>query len=647
MKHNNLAILAALAMLALPATMSAQNATVRVDKNYEGDLTAAGKPKMAMDFADTLKNFNLNFDYHIFDKPFRDLYEFSPLPSAQIHSPMQADYPWIIARVGLSFPLAPVATVYLQPKIFKNNNADVSDNLRFKFEHKSYWGKMPLAGFKDNGKTTDLNTKAQARSWNTGGSVNYDHQWLKGNFSAEAYYHNVHDSYYGYNSQRFAGFIGTPDISHFGNKTFMKDDMSHQYNQGGINLNISSVDNANYTGKFRYDANLAYCNTSDKAKIALLSSLSRGNTPSVEKPNIYENWLKFNAEAGPTFGKYSMVTVGVNSESVFYTGIQDYHYSLLEGTLQYKFNNGKWKFNLGARASVSFKNKDGVNKYFTYISPKATVSYELVDNKLWAYGVADGGNDVNSYSSLLRKNRWIAPVIDMRASSVPLITKAGLRGMANDKISYDIYAGYAIRKGMLQYVEYEQLMKNAYYPAGSTVATDYSNSVFNALYSNHREFMFGGQADYKSERVKAGLQFNFSEYTKGKKYSDMQNLANGTVNWISKEKPSGYAPFELNMYGEYNFRERIYIGATIYYRAATPYILGRRVSDNAGGNYTLTFTGAKISDFVDMGIYGQYVINKHFTAFTQLNNLLNSNVQYYGMYIEKTISGGAGLLVKF
>ena len=646
MKTRYLAIIATAVALTLPGAAGAQNATVRVDKNYEGDLTSAGKPKMALNFADTLRNFNLNFDYHIFDKPFRDLYEFSPLPTAQIHSPMQADYPWIIAKLGISMPLSPVATVYIQPDIFKNNTENVSNSLRFKFEHKSYWGKMPLAGFKNNGKTTDLSTKAQAKSWNTGGSINYDHQWLKGNFSAEAFYRNVHDSYYGYNSQRFSGFVGAPDISHFGNKSFMKDDMSHQYNQGGINLNISSVDNANYTGKFRYDANLAYSNTSDKAKIALLSSLARGNTPLVEKPNLYENWLKFNAEAGPTFGKYSMVTIGVNSESVFYTGIQDYHYSLLEGTLQYKFNNGKWKFNLGARASVAFKNKDGANKYFTYISPKATVSYELIDNKLWAYGIADGGNDVNSYSSMLKKNRWIAPIIDMRASSVPLIAKAGLKGMANDKISYDVYAGYAIRKGMLQYVEYEQLMNNSHYPVGSALATDYSNSIFNALYSNHREFMIGGQIDYKSERVKAGLQFNFSEYTKGKKYSDMQNMVNGTVTWINKEKPSGYAPFELNTYAEYNFRERIYIGATVYYRAATPYILGRMSADG-NGKYTLNFTGAKISDFIDAGVYGQYVINKHFTAFAQLNNLFNSNVQYYGMYIEKTISGGVGVLVKF
>jgi hypothetical protein len=592
MKMRYLAIITTAIAMALPGAVVAQNATVRVDKNYEGDLTSAGKPKMALNFADTLRNFNLNFDYHIFDKPFRDLYEFSPLPTAQIHSPMQADYPWIIAKLGISMPLSPVATVYIQPNIFKNNTENVSNSLRFKFEHKSYWGKMPLAGFKDNGKTTDLSTKAQAKSWNTGGSINYDHQWLKGNFSAEAFYRNVHDSYYGYNSQRYTGgYTTVPDISHFGKRSFMKDDMSHQYNQGGINLSINSLDNSGYTGKFKYSANLSYSNTSDKAKIATVSTMANGYTPDVQTPNIYENWLKFNGEAGPTFGKYSMVTIGVNSESVFYTGIQDYHYSLLEGTVQYKFNNGKWKFNLGARASVAFKNKNGTNKYFTYLSPKATVSYELIDNKLWAYGIADGGNDVNSYSSLLRKNRWIAPIIDMRASSVPLIAKAGLKGIANEHVSYDVYAGYAIRKGMLQYVEYEAFMNNAYYPAGSIAGVDYSNSVFNALYSNHNEFMLGGQIDYKSERFKAGLQINFSEYTKGKKYSDMQNLVNGVSKVIDKEKPSGYAPFELNTYAEYNFRERIYVGATLYYRAATPYILGRRVSDNTGnGNYTLSFT---------------------------------------------------------
>ena len=83
----------------------------------------------------------------------------------------------------------------------------------------------------------------------------------------------------------------------------------------------------------------------------------------------------------------------------------------------------------------------------------------------------------------------------------------------------------------------------------------------------------------------------------------MQNMVNGTVTWINKEEPSGYAPFELNTYAEYNFRERIYIGATVYYRSATPYILGR-MSGDGNGNYTLKFTGAKISDFIDAGVYG-------------------------------------------
>ena len=141
MKMRYLAIIATAFALTVPATAGAQNATVRVDKNYEGDLTSAGKPKMVLNFADTLRNFNLNFDYHIFDKPFRDLYEFSPLPTVQIHSPMQADYPWIIAKLGISMPFSPVATVYIQPDIFKNNTENVSNSLRFKIEHKSYWGK--------------------------------------------------------------------------------------------------------------------------------------------------------------------------------------------------------------------------------------------------------------------------------------------------------------------------------------------------------------------------------------------------------------------------------------------------------------------------------------------------------------------------
>ena len=634
-------VIAAGSMIFVAAAAGAQSkigGTVEVKKDFDKDLTSAGKPKMKLVFSDTLRTFNLNFNYKIFDKPFRDMYEFSPIPSAQLHSPAQTVAPQIIAKIGLSYPISPVASVYIQPKIFDNEGKNTTNTLRFMAEHKSYWDNLPLSTATSDynsslGETHKLGRSSYAKSWNTNAAVDYDRQWKSGTLNAELFYANVHDTYYG-----LSGNI--KDFEQLKKKAFMNGNLSHEYNQGGIRLKISSLENDNYSGKLHYDINAEFQSTADKANIAIV-----GNNTLYEAGNaikLTENRIKINGEVGPTFGKYSMVTLGFNSETSFYTKCQEYHYSLLELTPTYSFNRGRWNFSLGVRLSAAFKNKDNTSKYFSYFSPRATVSYELMENKLWAYGVADGGNETNSYASILQKNRWAAPFIDIRPSSSPLIAKAGVKGIINKNLSYDVYAGYAIRKGMMQFYGYSPNMASSH--ANSSTAV-YANSALTALYSNHRELMAGGSIDYKSSAFNAGAQFKYSNYTKGKKYSDysLDASSEATLN-KNGSVPFGYAPFEASVYGEYNWRERIYAGVNVRFRSRTRTYAVCRYNGPGDPWY---LSPVKVAPFADISLYGQYVINTHLTAFAQVNNLLNAKVQYIGMYIEKTVSAGIGVLVKF
>ena len=52
--------------------------TVVVRRAYEGKLIEAHKPQLDMQVPDSVTRFDLDFDYSVFDKPYRGAYEFNP-----------------------------------------------------------------------------------------------------------------------------------------------------------------------------------------------------------------------------------------------------------------------------------------------------------------------------------------------------------------------------------------------------------------------------------------------------------------------------------------------------------------------------------------------------------------------------------------
>ena len=57
---------------------SAQNLdpTVEVNRSYEGKLMEVHKPMLEMAVPDSVLRFDLDFDYEVFDNPYKGAYEF-------------------------------------------------------------------------------------------------------------------------------------------------------------------------------------------------------------------------------------------------------------------------------------------------------------------------------------------------------------------------------------------------------------------------------------------------------------------------------------------------------------------------------------------------------------------------------------------
>lgn len=614
--YRNFSYLLAAALL-LPLALNGQN-RVEVKKDFENDLTGAKKSGRSIVLPDSLGNLKTDFSYEILEKKFRNQSGFSPLPSANIFSRMEAEYPTFLAKAGLNERFNPELAAFLNPALPKSANGS-SNNLSAKFGHLYRTYKAGIARI-DGDRLVGSGLNSLRSQQESGVGVSYGREWKRGSFNTDVFVRSVHDTYSGFSFESLPEYnSGTKDIissQHLMRKSFMKENASHAYSQFGWNASLSSVAGAGGREKFHYNADFTVTSTLDEAK---LFSPSQLGTPafalneSVHRiaPKLGETYVKVDLNGGPSIGKYADATVGIKYESAFYSKYQDYHHSLLDAYAAYTFTDGKWSLNLGAKASLDFNNKKGADGSHVFIAPMVSAVCTMVENSLYGYVTAEGGNSLNNYSALLEKYSAFSPLTDMRATAVLDDIKVGLRGAATRNLSFNIYGGYANRKSMAQLVTSQVVYKDGY-------------TALDLVYSNHVEIMLGGDLSFKSESFDAGVSAKYSYYDKSKKrYRDMV---------LSAERPYGYAPFEAYGYARYRFRERITVGADARLRSKTPQLTGT--------------SGVNSRAYVNLGLYGEYSLLRTVSVYAQLTNILDNEIIDYANYTEKGFGLNFGVLIK-
>ena len=138
------------------------HSTVSVEKNYEGEVVKASKSNIHLPVADSLFNFKLKFDYPTFYRPYKDIYEFSPVLSADFNFPGKVVYPKFYAELMLAYPWNPYAELLFSPSFGKGSSMDIH------LKHNSLWCDDISIG---NRMTNDF-------------SLGYTYKWKKGVISA-------------------------------------------------------------------------------------------------------------------------------------------------------------------------------------------------------------------------------------------------------------------------------------------------------------------------------------------------------------------------------------------------------------------------------------------------------------------------------
>lgn len=247
----------------------------------------------------------------------------------------------------------------------------------------------------------------------------------------------------------------------------------------------------------------------------------------------------------------------------------------------------------------------------------AKAQYQLINNVLAVYAVADGGNNLNNYSSLLEQNPWLSPFADCMISSVPVRVTGGITGNISGIVDYDLSTGYAKEKGLLQFIN------------------SFENpAAFNILYSNAEKIFFKAAIGVSTKDFTGNLKMQYNRY-------------NG-------HKPYNYAPFEAKFYGEYNYMQRVFVGLNIYgrNRAITNFVKGYRMVTESDHDAVITRPeylydkDSYLKGFVNIGITGRYVINDMLSVYAEIDNLLGQRPSFFQQYYQKGISIGGGVIVK-
>lgn len=397
--------------------------TVVVDREFQGKIDADVRmPETTAVVADSLKVFDVSFDYSIFDRPFRDLYEFSPHQAASLGVVPPADLPHFSARVASQYPLMPEVDLYGQ--LVPKNNRNVNFGMFVKFASE----KGDIPSMHEYFETVDAN-----RSRMTAGA-NFKYVWEKGEMSVGAAY-------------RYASARDVHDPIPMPGLTIPRDSAKHSVGAFEAGVNVRSTNSRDH--EFYYDINGAFVS----------SSKGLGFKPLYDGYTFSESALSIDVEFGSSFEEHRMY-VDVRSQNNWYSQQNGYYLGIIEFAPIYRYAKGRFDGRFGIRFSNSFT---GDNT--TTIYPDVDAKFELAVNKLWIRAVANGGREIDNLGIHLENAPWMLISPDsfkMNYTTRPIDAKLSVEGIIGSRLGLNVYGTYtAYRNKMLLYTA---RFENGYLP---------------------------------------------------------------------------------------------------------------------------------------------------------------------------------------
>ncbi len=396
----------ALGVAAFSASAQDLDPTVVVDRAYEGKLMEVHKPLLEMAVPDTVMRFDLDFDYSVFERPYKGSYEFNPyllsMKPAASGDPSGKFY----LRAGAGYQLRPELDVVWSPNVGTEKfRMDVYAS------HRSYIG-----NYRNPVKPADVLWKGYDMDSKAGVVLGCD--WNTGSMGIDVGYYGLHQR-----DRRW----------------------DRGYNGLDASFGIGSKDM--WARGFVYDF---------RADYRLASDVTKMNVNSSDVRRFGENVLDVSLKAGAGLKENSWFRVDAGLALAAYSGDFKEAAADVYITPRYLYRKGIFSADLGVKVSkligkmLDEPTMDASGSVFMFdakeqiVYPDVEVRLNLFPKFLAFFVKADGGNRIESNASLLEKNHFTNVSVwhDMGVSVERVAAKAGFDGSIGSRFSYALYGGY-------------------------------------------------------------------------------------------------------------------------------------------------------------------------------------------------------------
>lgn len=548
--------------------------TVEVSRTYESTLKHTPKPIPDMAVPDSLLRFDLDFDYSVFDRPFKGTGDYKPYLLDLRPQPNAYRGKKLYLKAGLGYTMHPELDFVYSPEAGKKSTVNIYAN------HRSYFGKNRYKSDDLKGVETDA------------GIFIHDADWT------------------GFDSRTVIGVNGTTGLS-FG-ELFYNANYKGIMTKDGSRAEVLHIDKTNTS----FNALEALAGLRGRAGeynySAALSFGIGGEHSNTWEKNLGYTSVGFNGSIGKKLDD-SNIALDVHFENSSYTGHAKAHLGSWYVAPRYIFETDGLRLNLGVKIGGIFNSDVNwlgapLNPHKSQIIyPDAYLAYLINPGDLEFYASATGGDNLTNYQQIKERDHFALPgATDNSAERINL--RAGLRGNINQAFRYDVSAGY---RNVASSVMYMFFANNGRKTAFYNLSEPYLKATF--VY-DRKPLLLEGDIQVKGSSVDIGER-------------DLLYAYNYVCDMIFKPRTITGSVKAL-----YYWKSRITGGITARFASKAN---GEGFVYNATGVYTDTGISGTIQNYtsylngyLDLGLYGEYAVDRMVSVYGRISNLLNQ--KYYG-----------------
>lgn len=252
----------------------------------------------------------------------------------------------------------------------------------------------------------------------------------------------------------------------------------------------------------------------------------------------------------------------------------------------YHYKKGSLMVNGGAK--VVYENDTLSDRSNVHVYPQLHVEVRVIE-ELSGYVGLSGDMIRNTYSSLVRENRFLGSDFVILNTNKAIEFYGGVKGNINDKLSYNTRLAYQ------NYKYFNIFLNDIAAPMEFEVAYDEDNTT---VVNFKTELKYS-----KPDQYGVGLVVDINAY-------NMSNFDH------AYHRPT----LQSKIFAEYKIMKNLRVNTDIFY------ISGIKSLD------VLTLESTKLDPIIDLNLGVEYSFNKKLSTFLQLNNLLSRNYQFYQYY---------------